>query len=229
MSAVMPDHDPAFAMARSPASLLGQSTYERLRSMILSGMLPIGSSLNEKRLAERLGVSRTPVREAMTRLMSEGLITREAGGTPTVRRITIHEIVEILHMRRLLEVEAAGMAATRGGSGELAALRDRFVAFRDGPPPAVEDHVGADDRLHSLLAEMAGSRLLASLISDLRLKTRIFDTRLVPERLRPGAVEHLAIIDAVLEGNVPAAEEAMRTHIGNVRASVLSHLDALFR
>jgi DNA-binding GntR family transcriptional regulator len=212
---------------RDGASNLGRATYERLRDMILAGELPTGAPLREKRMAERLGVSRTPVREAIARLASDGLVSREAGLTPLVRRIGLDDFIEILHVRRLLEVDAAGRAALSAPDERLHALRDQFRSFADGPPPDPEAHMTADDALHDLLATMAGSRLLAELIADLRRMTRIFDTGRVPERLRPGAAEHVRIIDAVLEGDAEGARVAMSTHIDNVRASVLRHLQKL--
>jgi DNA-binding GntR family transcriptional regulator len=209
-------------------STLGQSSYERMRDMILQGTLATGMSLGEKRLADILGVSRTPVREAITRLVSEGLVVHEAGQTPVVRSLSIGDFIEVLHMRRLLEVEAAGRAAEAGSTRELDTLRLSFIAFRDGPPPDLETHMHADDSLHNCLADRAGSRLLAKMIQDLRLKTRIFDTNRLPARLVPGAIEHIEIIDAVIARNPERAQAAMRAHIENVRASVLSHLGRLF-
>ena len=209
------------------ASSLGSSTYERMREMILRGELATGTALQEKRMADRLGVSRTPVREAITRLVSDGLVIREAGLTPVVRRLTVDDFIEILHVRRLLEVEAAGRAAAVGGNDELLALRAVFIAFRDGPAPSPEAHIDADDRLHNTVVKLAGSRLLAGMVADLRQKTRIFDTGRVPERLRPGASEHIEIIDAVMARDCERAQAAMRTHIDNVRASVLTHLTRL--
>jgi len=209
-----------------PANL-GLSTYERMREMILRGELGTGTARPQTPMADRPGVSRTPVREAITRLVSDGLVVREAGLTPVVRRLTVDDFVEILHVRRLLEVEAAGRAAASGGSPALLALRQRFVAFRDGPAPDAESHVEADDRLHLGLVRLAGSKLLEGLVVDLRQKTRIFDTGRVPERLLPGAIEHIEIIDAVMAGDCEGAQAAMRRHIDNVRASVLRHLNRL--
>lgn len=209
-------------------STLAQSSYERMREMILQGTLSTGACLAEKRLAEMLGVSRTPVREAITRLVSDGLVVHEAGQTPVVRSLSTGDFIEVLHVRRLLEVEAAGRAAETGGTRELDALRLSFIAFRDGPPPDPETHMQADDNLHNCLANLAGSRLLAKMIQDLRLKTRIFDTSRLPARLVPGAIEHIEIIDAVIARHQERAQAAMRAHIDNVRASVLTHLGRLF-
>ncbi|MGL4637153.1 MAG: GntR family transcriptional regulator [Beijerinckiaceae bacterium] len=207
---------------------LGHTTYERLRSMIFSGSLPAGEALQEKKLAVRLGVSRTPIREAMTRLTMEGLVERSAGLTPVVRRLSASDFIEILHIRRLLEVEAAGLAAQKGGSEALVAIREKIAAFRNGHVPTAEDHIATDDQLHTCVADLAGSSLLAGLIHDLRQKTKIFDMGRVPERFEPGIAEHLAIIDAILNRDAPRAEAAMRTHIDNVRTSVINHLSRLF-
>ncbi|GGH19102.1 GntR family transcriptional regulator [Alsobacter metallidurans] len=209
-------------------STLGHTTYERLRDMILNGELPAGASLQEKKLAERLGVSRTPVREATMRLMTEGLVLRSAGATPVVRRLSVDDFIEVLHIRRLLEVEAAGRAAQTGGSPELSAVAARIAEFRDGVEPTPAEHVAVDDRLHLIIAGLAGSRLLAELIEDLRKKTRIFDMGRVPERFEPGVREHLAIIDAITARDASRAQDAMREHIDNVRASVMSHLRRFF-
>ncbi|WP_210495167.1 GntR family transcriptional regulator [Microvirga antarctica] len=211
-----------------PGVRLGDATYSRLRDMILNGTLPTGTVLHEKRLAEGLLVSRTPVREAISRLISAGLVVRDPGLAPVVRRLSVNEFIEVLHVRRLLEVEAAGRAAERNGTAEYASLREQFVRFRDAQVVDFTEQFNADERLHEILALQADSKLLAELISDLRMKTQIFDATRVPERIKAGSIEHIGIIDSVVSGDVERSREAMRTHIDNVRASVLSHLQRLF-
>jgi DNA-binding GntR family transcriptional regulator len=220
--------EPFVTVLDERATTLGNTTYERLRSMIFSGSLSAGEALQEKKLAERLGVSRTPVREAMTRLTMEGLVQRSAGLTPVVRRLSASDFIEILHVRRLLEVEAAGLAAQNGSSEALVAIRAHIATFADGKVPTAEEHVATDDQLHSCVASLAGSQLLSELIHDLRQKTKIFDMGRVPERFAPGIAEHLEIIDAIILRDQPRAEAAMRTHIDNVRMSVMNHLRRLF-
>ena len=103
---------------------LGQSAHERLREMILGGELSAGTRLQEKTFADRLGVSRTPVREAIALLISEGLVTRSSGGVPTVNSISITDFMEILHVRRLLECEIRAA----GGKREFARRTPCFIA-----------------------------------------------------------------------------------------------------
>ena len=204
---------------------LGGSAFKRLKAMILDGSLEPGMRLSEKKFAELLGVSRTPVREAIGQLISEGLAIRTVGGTPVVNRISLNDIMEILHVRSLLECEAARKAALSNASTvELLSIRDEVSSFLAGPRPEPVVHSALDMRLHGLIAQMAGSRLLIDLIEGLKIKTRMYDQGSIPERFEPGCHEHLAIIDAILTRDATDAAEAMKLHLKNVRESIISHL-----
>lgn len=214
---------------QTSAQTLGQSVHDRLRSMILAGELPSGTPLQEKIFAEKLGVSRTPVREAVARLASEGLVTRISGGVPAVSRISIAEIMEILHVRRLLESETVRQAALMNTPPEpFIALRAQVTQYLQGERPSVAAYAQFDEDLHVLIAQVAGSNLLTELVKGLKLKTRIFDKGSIPERFEPGCHEHIEIIDAILARNPERAEAAMRSHIENARSAILSHLYRLF-
>lgn len=208
---------------------LGDTIYERLRAMIVAGELPAGTRLQEKPLADRLGVSRTPVREAIARLGSEGLVSRANGAAPTVSTVSVTEIMEILHVRRLLECEAARQAATVVASPEpFLALRSRVERFLGPERPDRQAHAQFDEDLHGQIARASGSALLHEMVLGLKLKTRIYDKGTIPERFEPGCREHIAIIDAILARDPDRAEGAMRTHLENVRAGILAHLARLF-
>lgn len=211
------------------ASTLGQSVYFRLREMILSAELAAGTRVQEVMIAEQFGVSRTPVREAIGRLTAEGLLARVNGGAPVVHRITVSEIMEILHVRRLLECEAARLAAAATGQTEdFLKLRGRFERFLAGEHPSPEEHLALDEDLHDLIARSSGSVLLRSMVATLKMKTRMFDTGSIPERFEPGCQEHMAIIDAILAEDADAAETCMKIHLENTRAAILRHLSRLF-
>jgi DNA-binding GntR family transcriptional regulator len=208
---------------------LGDSTHDRLRRMIVSGELPAGTRLQEKAFADRLGVSRTPVREAIARLVSEGLVTRSQGGVPVVNQISISEIIEILHIRRLLECESARQAATVHAQVEpLLSLRTRTRALLAGGMTTPAEHADLDEEFHTTIARVSGSRLLAELVHNLKLKTRIFDKGFIPERFEPGLTEHLEILDAILARDSIRAETAMRRHLDNVRESILASIQRLY-
>jgi len=204
---------------------LGGSAFKRLKAMILDGSLEPGMRLSEKKFAELLGVSRTPVREAIGQLISEGLAIRTPGGTPVVNRISLTDIMEILHVRSLLECEAARKAAFSNASTvELVSIREEVRCFLAGPRPEPGVHSALDMRLHGLIAQMAGSRLLIGLIEDLKIKTRMYDQGSIPERFEPGCHGHRAIIDAILARDATKAADAMKLHLKNVRESIISHL-----
>ncbi|MEO9629892.1 MAG: GntR family transcriptional regulator [Sulfitobacter sp.] len=204
---------------------LGDATFKRLKAMILDGTLEPGTRLSEKKFADHLGVSRTPVREAIGQLVSEGLAKRSAGSAPVVSSVSLNEIMEILHVRSLLECEAARKAASSGKSTtELIEIRNKIQGFIDGPRPTAAEHSALDMRLHFILAEMAGSNLLLELIESLKVKTGMYDQGSIPDRLVPGCEEHIALIDAVIAKEPDAASAAMKLHLSNVRESIISHI-----
>ncbi|SDX43103.1 GntR family transcriptional regulator [Litoreibacter albidus] len=204
---------------------LGDSTFERMKAMILDGTLEPGARLSEKKFADHLGVSRTPVREAIGQLISEGLAVRGAGGTPVVNSVSLGDIMEILHVRSLLECEAARKAAISGQSDEeIKVLRVEVAAILEGPPPSAAEHTALDMKLHFAIARMAGSKLLIELIEGLKTKTRMYDQGSIPDRLIPGCHEHLAIIDAITAKAPEQAAAAMKEHLANVRAAIIAHI-----
>jgi DNA-binding FadR family transcriptional regulator len=128
-------------------------------------------------------------------------------------------------MRRLIECEAAGLAATSGRipEAELRALRQEVEAI--DPNAGVEGHWALDARIHSMIAEAAGSRLLGQTLADLRRRSVLFGLGRLPGRLSNGKAEHLAIIDAVLAGDQDEAKAAMWRHLENMRTEVLRSLE----
>lgn len=211
------------------AQTLGTSTYERMKAMILDGTLEPGALLREKSFADLLGVSRTPVREAISQLISEGFAARSPSGTPIVNSISLTDIMEILHVRSLLECEAARKAAlSNARNDDFLGLRANIAAFLDGKRPDPEQHYAVDAQLHLAIARRAGSRLLAELIEGLKVKTRMYDQGSIPERFEPGCHEHLAIIDAITAGDADLAADAMKLHLKKVRESIISHINHPF-
>jgi DNA-binding GntR family transcriptional regulator len=212
--------------AASPKSLSDQA-YERLLDMVLSGELPAGSILQERKLAEALNISRTPTREALGRLETEGLVTRQFGRLLAVRELTVHEFIEILNVRKLLEVEAAGLAAGNVTKERATAVRKAVQALMNAEKPTVAQHWAIDDMVHGTVAEASGNRMLASLIRDLRRRTHMFDMRRIPTRFKSSCEEHLALMEAIQSGNAAAARKAAGTHIEHVKLSIIDKLKTL--
>ncbi|WP_419901343.1 GntR family transcriptional regulator [Kiloniella sp.] len=201
---------------------LADQTYSRLTNMLLSGELPDGSPIMERRLAEQLEVSRTPVREAINRLETEGLLERK-GGRMLVRKVDLKEFLEVLHIRKLLECDAAKNAVGRISQELLDALKNRTQSLLDKTTVSSDDHRTTDDFFHTSIAHSCGNKLLAKTITDLRRRTAMFDHDRLPARLKPGCEEHLDVIIALENDDGESAAQAMARHIDNVKKSILDH------
>lgn len=211
---------------------LAHEVHRRLEDMIFSGRLRSGDMLTERRLAEALNVSRTPLRDALLMLESEGLLKRRGARYLEVRQMTVPEYMHVLNVRRLLEPEAARLCIGRIDLARFAELRARLtdLIVADAEGRKIEDpdaSVTIDTALHDDIAAASGNPLMAGMIRDLRRRTRIFDLGRMPDRAASVYREHIDIIVAVEEGDAPAAAAAMTRHIDNVKASIIRHLTTI--
>lgn len=216
----------AFESVGAPeeAGTLSERTYQDLRARIVGGALPPGAVVTERKAAELVGVSRTPLRAALVRLESEGLVRRLDNGAVTIRRFSVEDLLELLVARRALEAEAAGLAAARAQPGATAALRAEAQGFASGAETDFERYWAHDDRFHHWIADASGQSLLRALIRDLRGKARMCHVPRMPPRFNQQSVEHLAVLDAIEAGDRQAAAEAMRAHVDAVRQRLISWL-----
>lgn len=208
---------------------LAQQAYEKILELILSGEAKPGEMLTERRLAETLDMSRTPIRDALLMLESEGLLKRHGSRGLQVKQMRIEDYMEVLQIRLLLEPEAARLAAGHVPAETLADLRKRLQDLIDGAEkgasrPDRETVRAVDDGLHGAIADLAGNAHLAQIIHSLRRQTQIFDLRSIPERLTSTCQEHLVLIDCLEQGKSKEAAEAMREHLEHVRASIIRRL-----
>jgi len=204
---------------------LSAVAYGAVLDMILRGTIAAGELVTERQIAMRLGMSRTPVREAVRRLEGEGTLERQRSGALVVRPYSMEEFLHVLAVRRLLEGEAARLAAGKVSPDLLAAARERIAQLRrDG----LADSARRDDRdFHAAIAGASGNPVLATAIGDLRKRTAMFRLGRLPERLDQVCDEHLAIIEALASGDGETARVAMQSHIDNVRTHLLQRLTAL--
>jgi DNA-binding GntR family transcriptional regulator len=203
---------------------LSTQAYETILDMVLSKELRPGDIIQERRLAERVGVSRTPLREALHRLEGERVLERRGEAKLTVREITIQDLMEALHIRRLLESEAAARATGHIPMEALDDLERRLHVLKDGGDPTVPDHLQTDDDLHGMIAVAAENRLMSEIIQDLRRKTRMFSMKRMPERFAAVCDEHLEIVAALKSGDPERAAQAATRHLDSVKQSILSKL-----
>ncbi|WP_282602906.1 GntR family transcriptional regulator [Paracoccus sp. PARArs4] len=202
----------------------GSSAYQRLLGEIRDGSLPPGARLRETELAERLGVSRTPVREAIRQLETDGLVTHVPRHGATVRTLDYAEVMELYEMRGVLEGTAARLAARAAAEvelDELIALNDRMAAVESGPEAAELNRL-----FHATLLDAAKNRFLARSIATLQKGLLILGPTTLADQNRAAeaAAEHAAVLEAMQQRDGEGAEQAMRAHI---RASQRLRIRAL--
>lgn len=193
--------------------LRGELVYARLRADLQSGRLSPGSRLREVDLAQRLNVSRTPVREALKRLESEGLVTFVEARGLIVTELSPDQVVKLYAMRELVEGAAARFAAEAASAGHVRALEEIYAqALTVADPDGTET---LNRRFHETIRIASGNEYLqksAGLLEDsmLLLGGSAYS---VPGRVDTARREHAAILDAVKRRDPDKAERAMREHV----------------
>lgn len=203
---------------------LSEYAYNRIVEMMLGGVLAAGEVLQERKLGETLSVSRTPVREALTRLEAELLVTRRHGRVLVVSDTSIETYVNILDMRRILEVEAAARATGKISREQRDAIVEAIDELLQAPEITPTHHWAVDEMVHGSIADAAGNPMVASTIRDLRRRTHIFNTARIPHRLLPGAGEHLELLRAVSGSDPERSREIMGQHLDNVRDAIIAYI-----
>jgi DNA-binding GntR family transcriptional regulator len=197
-----------------------------VRKAILDGRLQPGQPLRERALADELGISRTPIREALFILQGEGLVGMTPNRGATVRTITATDIAEIYSVRGLLESHAAALAAERVSDRELHRLDEAHHRIeRLGDHASPQEQAEADLHLHGLIADAAGSHLLRTILGQVHAFTATYRSRYPypPDQLRRANAQHKAIIDALRDRDPEGADRRMREHVGASRALALQH------
>lgn len=203
---------------------LSEFAYGQILDLILSGRLQAGAVLQERRLADLLSISRTPVREALGRLETESLAMRSQGRMLIVADVSVETYMNLLDMRRILEVEAAARATGQLAAEDADKVRAAINWLLQLPKIAPADHWSVDDLVHGTIAEAAGNPMVAAAIRDLRRRTHIFNTARMPHRLQPGGSEHMALIDAVAGNDPDLSRRLMGEHLDNVRNAIIDFI-----
>lgn len=201
---------------------LRESVYTALIEMIVSGHLQRGEHLVEGELADLLGVSRQPVREALQRLHTDGWVDLKPGLGAFVHVPTDEEVDQLLAVRSVLESEAARLAAPRATEEAVARLRQLWqegVAALD--TQNVESMVAANAAFHSYVIELAGNKVLAELVARVDYRVRWYYTPIAKQRGEHSWREHAALIEAIAAGDAERAGMLMREHTDQTRQSYL--------
>ncbi len=192
---------------------LSQTLYNRIRELIRQRELASGQVIIEQRLAENLGVSRTPLREALQRLEGEGLIKKNSGRSYMIRSVDLQEYIQSLKMRHLVEPAAAALSVGRIPSAELAAVRAEVEALHREEAEHTRAHWDSDDRLHCLYGSNCGNAVMFDVIEQLRVTTRLYEITDITQRVQDDYVEHIKILEALEAGNADRAREAVSAHL----------------
>ena len=195
---------------------LYEDVADRLREQIFSKQLAPGSWLDEQSLAAQFGISRTPMREAIKVLASEGLITIKMRRGAYVTEVARSDLEQIFTILSLLEGQAAKETAIKASEAELNLLDDlhhrleKAAADRD-----LEQFFEINVKFHELIQEIAGNKWMNGVIADLRkvLKLHRRDSLTSTGRLQNSLVEHREILRSLLKRDEQAAELAMRKHL----------------
>jgi len=205
----------------------GQVVYRRLLDEIADGHLSPGARLREVELADRLGHSRTPVREAIRLLEADGLVVHLPRFGATIRSLDYTEVMELYEMRAVLEGTAARLAARMAGAAELAELSRINALFH-----AAEDDSAAralNRQFHALLLEASRNRFVQRAMRGLQKTMLLLGPSTLQDSARShvAAQEHDAVLAALQAGDGAAAEAAMRHHMEGAHAARLQVLQRL--
>lgn len=205
-----------------------EQVYRDLRSRILAGEFPSRVRLAEERLAALLEVSRTPVREALVRLHADGLLSHDVDGGYRVAEPDLVGLRDLYELRIALELHGLTRAvldpAARHDPAVLEPLRDDWRALRENPPPPDPSFVDRDEAFHVTVSAAAGNAVLTEMLTAINARirpVRMYDF-LTADRIDQTIAQHLAIVEAVLAGQVETATAVLRRHVG-ISLTVVEH------
>ena len=202
---------------------------ETLRDAVRRGILQPGERLMEIQLAEDLGVSRTPVREAIRKLEMEGYVIMMPRRGTYVADLSIRDINEVFEIRTSLESLASGLAAERINEDELEKLQRLLVEIgayiKSGDMDSI---VRTDTEFHDLLYQASRNSRLVGIISNLREQLTRFRTTSMsfPGRLKATLEEHRKIVEAIAQGDEKAARKAAEHHMEKSEQTLLTSMKA---
>lgn len=207
--------------AESGPESRGEIAYSKLKEAIRSGTLTPGQRIRENEMATRLSMSRTPVREALRRLEADGLLTFAPYRGMVISELDHQAVMELYQMREVLEGTAAGLAARHASEAEIAVLRELMDSDKAGMEPRrAAQH---NRQFHGALYRAAHNRYLLKTLNVLgdAMVLLGMTTLSLTGRSDTAREEHAAIVDAIEQRDVPRAEAAARTHIGNAQRARL--------
>ena len=209
MSALMPE-------ARLAPRALYEEVAELLRQQIFSRTLEPGSWIDELKIADEYGISRTPLREALKVLAAEGLVTMKVRRGAYVTEVNEKDLRDVYHLLSLLESDAAGVVATQATAAELQELQTLHAELE----AAVADRerfFALNERFHMRVLEISDNRWRSQMVADLRkvMKLNRHNSLLKSGRIEESLAEHRTVMAALAARDADASVQRMRTHFAN--------------
>jgi DNA-binding GntR family transcriptional regulator len=208
---------PAFdSLEPLPSAPKSEVIADRIRDAIMAGTLEGGAKLTEAQLATRLGVSRGPIREALQRLVAQGLLVSHPGRGTFVALLDVEDVLDVYHCRAVTESAATRLLMARGAAEAIPALEEAVEqlgnAARQGDWQRITD---VDLRFHETLVAASGSKRLVRMFSTLLVETRMCLMRLqaaypAPEDIVP---QHRELVEAIKAGQEERALELVQAHM----------------
>ncbi|MDZ8160941.1 GntR family transcriptional regulator [Microbacterium aquimaris] len=217
------------AMSMTDSASRVNEAYEWLLAEITAFRLSSGAPLSENRIATQLGISRTPVREALQRLETEGLVRRTDNARFSVSTLTPREVNEACDLLEVLDtyifVKAAREHDEAVSTQIIEVVDEMMAAAEAGDKTAWSE---ADIRFHRLVNEVAGNQLVSETVKHTRRRIQRFWTRAASaqSRLVGCSAEHVELAKAIVARDTEAIPPAVQKHIGHMRVSILEKLEA---
>ena len=213
---------PTASKSLSPRPLY-EEVAELLRQRIFKRELEPGNWIDELKIAEEHGISRTPLREALKVLAAEGLVTMKVRRGAYVTEVSNTDLADVYHLLSLLESDAAGVVATQATDAERAELqklhKELEVAAKPGKTgkPNTDQFFAINERFHMRLLAIANNRWRDQMVADLRkvMKLNRHNSLLKTGRIAESLAEHHAIMAALLARDAARTQECMREHFAN--------------
>lgn len=200
------------AITLTPKALY-EEVAEQLRQRIFRRELEPGSWIDELKIAEEFGISRTPLREALKVLAAEGLVTMKVRRGAYVTEMSEKDLRDVYHLLSLLESDAAGVVAERATPEQQQTLRDLHAELESAAGNR-EVFFSVNERFHMALLDMADNRWRSQMVADLRkvMKLNRHNSLFKQGRIEDSLSEHRAILDAMLSRDPEGTRRAMQAH-----------------
>ncbi len=220
--------DKEFSMSIDEYLPLRDVVFNTLRQGILTGELKPGERLMEIHLANRLGVSRTPIREAIRKLELEGLVTMVPRRGAEVSSISKEDVQDVLEVRRTLDTLAVGLACVRMTDEDKKRLREANTAFESATKTKDATTIAqADVVFHDIILLATGNKRLVQMVNNLAEQIYRYRLEYVKDSRnhRQLIEEHEKICDYIEHGDREGAEQAIQNHIDNQETNIISQLE----